>query len=373
MRFIIHRNLNTKSSWDSYNLGKVMLYALGEKIHLSGISESNYFMIECYVNEAVMFKLQLLIDWAIEEDRQQYIDAMVTLKAYPKIKNKDSKLIINYNLLKKGIENHFEIALKERFNLLNRTFGLKSFKELIDYQRVNFYHTNDYHSIHDNPKITPLLNVLSLQLPEEDGECPILFLSNEDYLGNPMVDIKTVAYSAQEAELLDNSYLTDVFHFPAVIDIPAAMMKSITFEFSKKSKPFKEKLHQWAKICYDHTNTTDGLTFFREQIAPLIEENKKIAFETDVGKELAKSAILEHMGTLQFGELSIDKIWELMLTNENCTEEEYQELLKLKEAQSPKYDGRWPVVLFKRDGIAADENDNKMQNIPQPRKTLDID
>jgi hypothetical protein len=164
-----------------------------------------------------------------------------------------------------------------------------------------------------------------------------------------------------------------VFQAPAVVRIPASMMKSIAFEFSKKTKPFKEKLHQWAKICYDNSNTTDGLIFFREQIVPYIEENKKAVFETEMSKELLKVATPDNYGFLQFGEMPVAKIWELMLANENCTEEEYQELLQLKETQSPKYDGRWPVVFFREEGTQKIREEEKIAKTPTTRKTLDID
>lgn len=373
MRFIIHRKLNTKSTGDCYNLGKIMLYCLGEKIHLSGISEYNYFMVESYKKADMMLKLEILIEWSNGDAKKQYEEAMITVKSYPKIKNKDSKLIVNYNLLKKGIDSHFENIVYDRYRLIDKDFDIDSFKPLIDYKNVDFYHNAEYQSIHDNPKVTPITDILSLQLPEEDGECPMLFLTNENDEGKPNLELIAFSHESKEAKKLDKIYLTDVFQFPSVVGVPASMMKAMAFEVSKKSKPFKEKLHQWAKICYDNSNTSDGLTFFREQIAPLIEENKKIALQTEVSKELLNVCKPENLGFLQFGEMPVEKIWELMLANENCTEEEYQKLLKLKETQSPKYDGRWPVVVFREEGTQKIREEEEQAMIPTRRKTLDID
>ena len=374
MRFIIHRNLNTKSSGDSYNLGKLMLYTLGEKIHLSGISEHNYFMIESFnTTDDIVFQLNILIDWAAEEKKQEYEEAMIRIKGYPKIKNKDSKLIISYNLLKKAIQNHFEFAINERYHFLNKSFDLENFKDLIDYEQVNFYHLKDFNSKDGNPKIIPLTAVLSLQLPEEEGECPILFLTNEDNDNQPNLALKTFSPKSKASETLSNTYLTDVFQFPSVVRVPASMMKSMASEFSKKTKDIKEKLHQWATLCYAHPNTNEGLTFFRAQVVPLIEKYKKTALETQVGKELLKINLQDNFGFLQFGEMPVEKIWELMLANDNCTEEEYQELMKLKETKSPKYDGRWPVVFFREEGLKEIRIEEEFTKNPTTRKTLDID
>ncbi|WP_264519898.1 hypothetical protein [Flavobacterium sp. N1994] len=374
MRFIIHRNLNTKSSGDSYNLGKIMLYALGEKIHLSGISEYNYFMLEAHDKEDnVLFMLSYLINSVDEEAKQQYRDAMKSIKGYQQIKNKDSKVIIQYNLLKKAIHNHFEVAINEYYQYLNKSFDLEHFKDLIEYEQVNFYHLKDLDSIYNNPKVTPLTAVLSLQLPEEEGEFPILFLTNEDIDSQPNLKLKTFSPKSKAAETLINSYVTDVFQFPSVVRVPATMMKSLASEFSKKTKDIKEKLNQWAKLCFDNPNTNEGLTFFRAQVLPLIEEYKKTALDTQVGKELIKVNLPGNFGFLQFGEMPVEKIWELMLANDNCTEEEYQELLKLKETQAPKYDGRWPVVFFREEGIKEIKREEELAKMPSTRKTLDID
>ena len=374
MRFIIHRNLNTKSSGDSYNLGKIMLYALGEKIHLSGISEYNYFMLEAHdAEDDVLFMLSYLIDSVDEEAKQQYQDAMKSIKGFPRIKNKDSKLIIHYNLLKKAIHNHFEVAINERYQFLNKSFDLENFKDLIEYEQVNFYHLKDFHSIHENPKVTPLTEVLSLQLPAEDGECPILFLTNEDIDSQPNLKLKPFSPKSKAAETESNTYLTDVFQFPSVVRVPASMMKSMAAEFLKKTKDIKEKLHQWATLCYAHPNTNEGLTFFRAQVVPIIEEYKKTALETQVGKELLKVNLPGNFGFLQFGEMPVEKIWKLMLANDNCTKEEYQELMKLKETQAPKYDGRWPVVFFREEGIKEIKKEEELAKKPTTRKTLDID
>lgn len=373
MRFIIHRNQNLKSSVDTYNLGKIMLYYLDEKIHLSGIGEYNYFLAEFHEKLDLMVKLNILIDWSLNEEKERYQNAMATIKAYPKIKNKDSKLIVNYNKLKKALEVIFNHAVTERFYYMNEAYDLQTFKDLIDYKNINFYHNTELQSIYNNPIVTPVTTILSLQLPDEEGECPILFLTNENNNGEPNLDLTVFLPNAIEAEAMDNSYLIDVFQAPAIVRIPATMMKSMAYAFSKKSKPFNEKLHQWAKICYDNPDTPSGLTFFREQVVPLIEENKQIGFDCKVGKELLTSTIPGNFGFLQFGEMPVEKIWELMLANGNCTEEEYQELLQLKETQSPQYNRRWPVVFLREEGKQKIRDEEELAKIPTTRKTLDID
>ncbi|MGL2962505.1 hypothetical protein ACSVH2_01645 [Flavobacterium sp. RSB2_4_14] len=373
MRFIFHRVLNSKSSPVTYNLGKIMLYYLGEKIHLSGLSESYFFYDNYFQSDDVIFKLKVLIKTTNGEIQEQYIEALKDIKAYPKIKNKNSALIVNYNKLKNEISNHFENHIKEHYLLLAKLFDLHFYKELIDHDRVNFYHLEESHSIFSNPKITALNDILSLQLPEEDGECPILFLTNNDTKGEINYEFECVSYDNENADVLTASYLTDVFQFPAVLGIPKIIMEAITHDFSSKTVPIKEQLHQWAKTCYESPNSTVGITYFREHIAPIIEDYKKICLETKMGKQLLETSIPDNYGFIQFGEMPITKIWELMLANENCTEEEYQELLKLKETQAPKYDGRWPVAFFKEIGMDNRRKEEEDTKTPTTRKTLDID
>lgn len=373
MRFIFHQNSDSDSTPDNYSLGKVMLYFLGEKLYLSGIGEYFHLMIECYDNLDTRYKLQKLIDWSEDDIKKSYVEAMASVKLYPKIKNKSSKYIVGFNQLKKGIEEHFKNKLQERYESMDKLYDLATFRPLIDYQNVAFYHNEEYHSIHVNPKITTVTEILSLQLPDDDGECPILFLTNENINDEPNLELTVLSPDSKRAKDLDKIYLTDVFQFPSVIRMHEAMMRSMAIEFSKKAKSFKEKLNQWAKICYDNPNTSKGLTFFREQIVPSIEEYKKTSFETNVGKELLNVSIPENFGFLQFGEMPVEKIWKLMLASKNCTEEEYNELVKLKENNPSKYQGRWPVVFFREEKTQKFPKEKEQSTVPTKRKTLDID
>ena len=73
--------------------------------------------------------------------------------------------------------------------------------------------------------------------------------------------------------------------------------------------------------------------------------------------------------------MPIQKIWEYYKVYNHINEEHYQNLLKLKEENPKKYSGRWPVVIFKNDykGIYLKEKENREEETPKTRKTLDID
>lgn len=373
MRFILHYTINKKSSSNYYNLGKIMLYFLGKRIHLSGISEFNYFMSDTHKKEEIYFKLAVLIKGAQGEVKEQYEGILQEFKKFNKVKNKNSSAIVKFNLVKREIEQHFLNFIEEQYTSLDKIYGIKLFKHLIDYDKVNFYHLNPQESIKINAKVTPLLNILSLQLDNELDEYPILFLSNDSIEGEPLIELETYSFTSDEALKLSNGYLEDAFQFPGLVGIPSTLMKSITKEFIQKATDAIDQLQEWTKICYENPNTTKGVTYFKQNVVPVLEQKRRTVYETYTIKEISKTTSLNYSFHLQFGELPINKIWEIIHANGNCTLEELESLLKIKEEQSPKYNGRWPVVFFKTDDTEVYIKEVKKVEDLKPRKTLNID
>ena len=373
MRFILHYTFASKPDPVCYNLGKIMLYALGRKIHLSGIHEVNYFLPDIHENQEINFKLGIMIRMSQGEEKEALEEILQKFKKINSIKNKSSKVIIDINILKKTINGHFLKHIEQHYSSLESLFGINSFKDLIDNEHVQFYHTQAAESIYKNATVTPLLDILTLQLEEEGDDYPVLFLSNDGLEGEPITALNTYSYQSKEAQQLSNGYLEDAFQFPGVKGMPASIIKSISKEFTKSAQDAIDELKQWVKICYDHPNSTKGLDYFRQNVSPILKQKNKTSFETNTYKEILKSSISNYNFHLQFGELPIEKIWEIIYGNGNCSEEVWQELLKIKETQSPKYDGRWPVVFFKTDDKEVYIKEPKEVEDLKPRKTLNID
>ncbi len=375
MRFILHRELNDVTSADSYNLGKEMLYFLGERLHLSGISQFYYLRDESHKKPGdYNYKLKCLLNWTEGEEKEHLEKTHQALKDYNKLKNKESRLIVIMNQMKRTVDEMFVEYIEAHIKRLDLLFGTHNFRGIVEEEdRVKFYHIRQEDSFSEKEPLTKLTDILSLQLSEEDGEHPILFMCNDLMNTDPIIDLELESFEDKGAKLLDKGYLVDVLYFNAVSKTPTPILKAIANEFSTKAAPIIQKLKVWAKECYENPNTTKGLDYFTKEIAPIIEQYKKLSLELENNKIITNATQTDKISCLQFGELPITKIWELFYKAENCSEEEYQQLLKIKEEQAPKFDGRWPVVFYKSHSKIKQHIEQVQQEYPQQRKTLDID
>ena len=374
MRFILHREINSKCSPDSYNIGKEMLYFLGNKLHLSGISKFYYLNVDNH-KTPINFnqKIQSLISWAQGEEKQSFENVQRAVKNFNKMKNKDPKLIVATNQMKRAVDKLFEAQIEEHIEKMDEMFGVVNFSGLIEKNRIDFYHVHPLEKEIQTIPITKLVDILTLQLPEEEGEHPVLFLCNENESLESIIDLETNPIEDKNAKDLKKGYLVELFHFYAISSIPETVLRAIALEFSTKAAPMIQHLNEWAKECYENPNTTKGLEYFSTEIAPLIEQYKNTALELDNVRAIKNATGTDKKATLLFGELPITKIWELLFKTTDCTEEDYQQLLKIKEEQAPKFDGRWPVVFYRVHSEIFNELLNDLDEVPQKRKTLDID
>ncbi len=133
-----------------------------------------------------------------------------------------------------------------------------------------------------------------------------------------------------------------------------------------------EYLKKWATLALKSSNPKEAQQFFIKNLVPIIENKRRTAFQINAAKDICSSHYPNYTFHLQFGELPIDKIWEYYKTYNHVTEEEYQKLLKLKEQNPTKFSRRWPVVFFKTDNKAIYSKQERQDEQPKTRKTLDI-
>lgn len=371
MQFIVHFNLASTTSHLVYNLGRRMLYFLDEEMYVSGIGYSYHYILEDTKDRNFDFKINYLIKHS-EEDREELVDFYKKYKFFLNSKNKDSRLIVQFNITKKLVEKMFNFCIDAQIGNMERTLGTSTFKELHESGKVIFYGIEDPNIVGERDTIIPMEEIVSLQIADEDDDSPVLFLGNEDKFGKELIDFETNDILKKDYK---KGYLVDVFQFPYSADVQVAEMKVITNEFSKEIQPIKEQLNKWAKMAFDNPTSTEPQQFFIKNILPKIEDAKRTIFNISTAQDLVNRHPAEYTYHLQFGELPIDKIWEYYKVYNHITEEHYQNLLKLKEENPKKYSGRWPVVIFKNDykGIYVEQKEEREEEAPKTRKTLDID
>ena len=368
MQLIVHFTMSTNASYLIFNQGRRMLYCLDEERYISGVGYSYHYFVEDTKDRSFEFKLNFLINHADDFRKATYQEFYQNYKFFLKSKNKDSKWIIQNNIAKRNFEKLFDLTIKDYGSKLETTHGTSTFRELHDCNKVVFYGVDDPNLIGKRDTIIPLEEILSLKIADED-DIPILLLGNEDNEGNQLFDIETEDISKKEYK---SGYLVDTFQFPYLQDVKAAGLTAITYEFSKEIEPIKEYLKKWATLALKSSNPKEAQQFFIKNLVPIIENKRRTAFQINAAKDICSSHYPNYTFHLQFGELPIDKIWEYYKTYNHVTEEEYQKLLKLKEQNPTKFSRRWPVVFFKTDNKAIYSKQERQDEQPKTRKTLDI-
>lgn len=273
-------------------------------------------------------------------------------------------------MAKREIEKVFFEFVKNNEIKLERNLGISTFKELFDIDKIRFFEVNNPNNMLLPEDLTPIEEVLTLKVANEEDDIPILFLGNEDAHGNILLNLDLADVQNKNYK---KGYLVDVLTFPHLFDVQAAEMKAITHEFSREIQTLKDQLNHWAKISFNNPNSQEAQNFFIKNVLPLIEAKKQTIFEINAAKDLCTRHLSEFTFQLQFGELPIDSIWELYKVYNHITEEQHQNLLKIKDENPTKYTGRWPIAFFKTDNKAAYKEFESPQETPKTRKTLDID
>ncbi|MGV9002678.1 hypothetical protein [Flavobacterium sp.] len=374
MKFIVHYGFSKNASQLIYNVGRRMLYFIDESMFLSGIGMPYHYVHSDFKKENFNFKLDYLIREADDETRAGLELFKKNYKQFLNLKNKDSKIIVQTNIHKRDVENFFTASIDHSNELMENSLGITTFKELHDDDKVNFYQITEENSLYRSLITTSIEDILSLQIADSTDDVPVLFLGNEDKQGNPLLDIETNDVLKKDFK---NGYLVDVFQFPVLNDVRTAEMKAITHEFSKEIQSIKEQLNQWAKIAFNNPSSSEAQQFFIKKVMPMIETKKRSIYQINAGKDVCSRNPDYYTFQLQFGELPIEKIWELYKVYDHITEQEYQNLLKIKAENPKKYTGRWPVAFFKTDykNVYKSFQPREQEQTPMPttRKTLDID
>lgn len=376
MKWLIHQNISSDTATFSYCNSAKITYLLNLKLVSIGLDEAIYFIVEGAEKMSFDDKLKYLLgaNASNHEEYQSLVDSKQALKDFAKSKNKSSKLIVSANILKKKISENFRENIKNKFDLVSRLYHLDTLKELIDNETFYFYRNTDKTLVDSNNNFVFLNEILQLDLPDPENGNPMFFLSN--YKNNGvLMDIDFLNATDKNAEDKNNFYGEESYVFPMMNSLTSNELMSTRKELANTTLQFREKLEEWATICYSNPNTNLGLDFFRTNLQSLLQSTKN---------DVLKNPFLQNVSSLTqknlefqivIGEAPIEKIWELHLVSKTIKQEVYDNLMKIKTEQYPKFEGRWPVVFIKPTDDALTYMNDVTENdgVQSVRKSISLD
>jgi len=347
MKFILFQNIDSANKF-GYNFSLRAAYLLGENIACSGsLSECMYYLMERLKLFPLDEKLKAIRqDAQTEEEILQCATTDKILKDFKKAKNKSAELRADYKKFLEGIDKYHSIIIEHKFENVNIVFGIKTMRELLHKEHFYFYADSVSDTHYKSTLIVPRIELLQLLLPDPEKGHPLFLMNRNDSNENLELDINIKNPLAGEAENLNSFYGQHSFNFPLTTMLNENELKTVREELDAPTLHIRKLLNEWLKICYENPNSTLGLEFFRENLLEVLDTAKNIPLENQTLKNYADITPMNFNSQIIFGEAPIERIWEIYRKSNTITEEIFQELLQIKQEQSPKFDGRWPIALF---------------------------
>lgn len=381
MQLIVYHDAPATVSARGYNASVKIAYLLAEVTYLVGIEYPMFKMQEMFK----MFTLKQKIDFLKHNGPQgehyvNYFEIEMEIKNYNKTKNKSSIAIVAFKKLIKSVETIFEVVSEEHAENMDKTFGVKTISQLIDFKKIGFFATPD--SFPEPEKLVTYENILSMNFPafyteegeDEEIDNPLFIINMEQLDGYEKIDIDLIPCDTVAAENVENVYGEKGFVFPRMGNLTANEMKTIDSQMTESLVEIRGKIEEWAKICYEKPNSIDGLLYFRATLNPMLKKSEQQMFDNPILKNTSDSIFNSSESQLIFAQMPIYQIWNLYKKTLNITPELFNHLLDLKQKESPKYEGRWPVLLLVP--IAPHESKNiiaEEEIVKSVRKTIKLD
>jgi hypothetical protein len=375
MKFIVFQNINAVVSNEGYCNSIKICYFLNVNVASLGIDEMVYFGFESSKKFPFHQKMKHLKNMLeTDEDRVSINTAIENVKESSKLKNRSSQQIIATTKLKKNLEVIFDTRI-EQFNLmLDDKFDIERLKPLINENTFYFYSTLETDSKNSYVVSVSIPEILRLQLPDPEKGNPLFFLNIEYLGGEKILDFNIFSANDPAAENKDNFYGVDSFTFPILEMLSSYELIAVRNQLEEPTREFREKMEEWASICYENPNTNLGLAFFKKHLQQLLSSYENKAYESPIINNALGLTNKKSITQIIIGEAPIQKIWEIYKISNTITDEVYDDLLKVKATQFPKFEGRWPVVILKSLFTDQDEDDSEEnQTVKSIRKSISLD
>jgi hypothetical protein len=376
MKWIVYQSLNSDVELLNHSNSVKIAYLLNLKVVPVGIDESIYFISNYAEKLPLSEKIERLLASNADnlKNYEAFANAKQSLKDFTKLKNKSSKHIVAINIIKKTITTSFTELMKHSFEVGAGAIHLPILKELVDHKKFYFYTDKNSGLLDVNVNSEFVINMLQLDLPDPENGNPMFFLSNFKKEGIKM-DIDFLHANDKKAEDKNNFYGEESYIFPLMNSLSSKELISTRKELEKTTLEFREKIDEWATICYANPNTNLGLDYFRKNLQPYLKSTKNDVLENPFLKNVSSMTNKNLETQIIIGEAPIEKIWELFLISKTIKQEVYNNLMKIKTEQYPKFEGRWPIVFFKPTDDAENYMNDEAQNdgVKSVRKSISLD
>jgi len=346
MKLIIFQREFSAATISGYRNSVKMAYMLNCRVGLAGIGETEYLLPDIVDGYSWEKKIELLLTYGLEEEiNRDIIRFRDVATRLSKIKNKSSKEVVNYQTLKKMISKLYASYAMTLYN--GNAWGMKTMKDLLDGDRLYFYHLEARNALKEDAVITDAVSLLGLDLPDPEKGVPLFFINlntEDDYV----VEIDMIGCEDKFAENLSNFYGMESFVFPLTNALTSNETKLGRDQLEGVTAEFREKVEEWAGVCYANPNSNVGLAHFRKHLQGFLPGLRDRAEESPIVRNVAGLTGHRNQGRMIVGEAPIQRIWEIYLESDTISVAEYQMLLRMKKKQYPKYEGRWPVLFFER-------------------------
>ena len=358
MKLIIYQYEESVASCTGYRNCVKMGYLLGARVALLGICEREYLMPDLAAVLSSEEKAHIILMYQLGDHvNRSVVRFESTRMLLQKKKNKSSADIVHLAKMLKLMDELFESTVIERYNV--DIFGLRSMKDLLDGDRLYFYHEeagNAWDKL--SPVIAPL-EVLLLKLPDPEKGMPVFFLNINGEDDRYVMNVDVVDPEDKSAEDLGTIYGLESFVFPLTNALTGHETRLAGQQLEGLTGEFMERIEEWAAVCYANPNSTAGLEYFREQMTGFLPGFRDRAEESPVLRNLADLTRRGNMGRLIVGEAPIEKIWEIYMESNTISKIDYGRLMVMKRREYPRYEGRWPVFIYdivvdvlEEDGVA---------------------
>lgn len=377
MKWIVFQNIESKQEGICYPNSMLIAYILNFKVIGCGMDDLVYNFCEFGKKMKIESKIDFIVKDSLKHDLKNYeifLELQKTIKEFNKSKNKSSKQIVSFNLLLKRVESIHENVLA-RINLkMELMFKIPTLKALVDNKNFKILDHNNFNLERKYSKPEMITDILQLKLPDLDTDYSLFFLSNF-HRENTIFEIDFLNPQDIRAKDKTTFYGETSYTFPSLEGLSTTELIASRASLETLTLEFRKKIEAWATICYTNPNTNLGLDYFIKEVQPYLQSTKNDILESPL---LQNTSILTNKNLesqITIGEAPIEKIWELYLISNTITQELYDDLLKIKTKEFPKFEGRWPIVFFKPTKAAIKYMTDERQNdgVQSVRKSIALD
>lgn len=376
MEWIIFQQLTSTISASNYYNSIKIAYLLNSKIASIGIDDLFYYFSTFEDTLSISAKLDYLINAndIYPEEYQLLLSIKEAHNDFAKIKYKSSKQIIGFNQIKRKIEGAFKAFQNHYGDSIDKDFQLALLKELLHDNIFYFYFNDDGTSSCSILNNEVQLEVLQLTINEDEEENSLLFLSNYNIEGVD-VEVEFLNPMDEKAEDKNNFYGEVSYTFPLLDSLSSTELISTRKSLEKTTLAFREKINEWASICLANPNTNLGLEHFKKELQPFLKSTQNEILENPLLQNVSSLTNKKLESQIIIGEAPIEKIWKHYLDSKTISQDIYDDLMKVKTEQFPRYEGRWPIVFYKlteeaKKDFNADAENNGVQSV---RKSISLD